>query len=375
MPERLRIAFISVMSSARWAGSEELWSRTALRLREQGHDVAASVPYWNPLAPQVEDLRRHGIRVQVWYPPQGSMLAKGWSRLARSFQWRWLRAFSPDLVVISQGGNQEGLESLRFCRQAGLPYVTILQANSEIWWPTDAAVGPMAELFGAARKIFCVAQRNLRLLERQLARPLPHAEVVINPVNLTAEPPAPWPDERDGWKFACVARLEPQYKGQDLLFEVLSLPRWRERPVELNLYGSGRGAENLRRLAEFFQLRNVHFRGHVPNVHEIWARNHLLVLPSRMEGLPLALMEAMWCERPAVVTDVGGNAEACLDGETGFVVPAPTVPLLDQTLDRAWAQRAAWPALGKAARLRAGRIVPPDPIAVFADKVVKLVPA
>ena len=38
-------------------------------------------------------------------------------------------------------------------------------------------------------------------------------------------------------------------------------------------------------------------------------RNHLLVLPSRAEGTPIALVEAMICARPAVVTDVGGNVE------------------------------------------------------------------
>ena len=66
------------------------------------------------------------------------------------------------------------------------------------------------------------------------------------------------------------------------------------------------------------QLKNVHFRGHVNDIRAIWEQNHLLVLPSRYEGLPLALVEAMWCGRPAVVTDVGGNAELCVGKRNGI---------------------------------------------------------
>ena len=65
----------------------------------------------------------------------------------------------------------------------------------------------------------------------------------------------------------------------------------------------------------------------------------MLVLPSRYEGLPLALVESMWCSRPAVVTEVAGNTEVCVDNETGLVVPVPTVPLLADTLERAWERR------------------------------------
>ena len=91
-------------------------------------------------------------------------------------------------------------------------------------------------------------------------------------------------------------------KGQDLLLQTLALPEWWDRPVELNLYGAGGHEPALRRLARMLQVKNVHFRGHVNNVRAIWEQNHLLVLPSRYEGLPLALVEAMWCGRP-----VGGD--------------------------------------------------------------------
>jgi glycosyltransferase involved in cell wall biosynthesis len=189
---------------------------------------------------------------------------------------------------------------------------------------------------------------------------------------MSAQPPA-WPSVNGVWKLACVARLEPAAKGQDLLFQVLAQKRWQELPIEINLYGSGPCERNLKKLAGSLPLRNVHFRGHVADINEIWKENHLLVLPSRFEGLPLALVEAMWCARPALVTDIGGNAEMCVDGETGFVAPAPAFGLLEQTLTRAWQRRDDWQTMGKTARARAERLVPVDPIGVFFKQLTELV--
>lgn len=158
-------------------------------------------------------------------------------------------------------------------------------------------------------------------------------------------------------------------QGPGLLLQTLALPEWRERPVELNLFGTGVDELVLRRMADSFHLKNVYFRGHVDSVRAIWEHNHILLLPSRFEGLPLALVEAMWCGRPAVVTDVGGNAELCVDGETGFVAPAPTLASFSNALQHAWDRRAEWQQLGKAARARVEHEMPADPIGLFCEQL------
>ena len=128
-------------------------------------------------------------------------------------------------------------------------------------------------------------------------------------------------------------------------------------------------------LAEHFHLKNVHFHGHVNDVKRIWEQNHLLVLPSRYEGLPVVLVDAMWCARPAVVTDVGGNAEVCVGGETGFVAAAPTVGLLAETLERAWNKRHDWQRMGLAARARAENLIPKDPAGDFRRQLQEIAEA
>jgi glycosyltransferase involved in cell wall biosynthesis len=107
----------------------------------------------------------------------------------------------------------------------------------------------------------------------------------------------------------------------------------------------------------------------------IWARNHALAVPSRFEGLPLALVEAMMCGRPAVVTDVAGNSEVIEDGVTGFLADAPTVRSMESALERFWAQRNDLERMGQVAAARIRQLIPPDPVGVFSDKIKELIAA
>jgi glycosyltransferase involved in cell wall biosynthesis len=64
------------------------------------------------------------------------------------------------------------------------------------------------------------------------------------------------------------------------------------------------------------------FIGHQQDVSPLFAAADVFVLPSRSEGFSNALLEAMAAGLPSVATRVGGNAEAIVDGTTGFTVPA-----------------------------------------------------
>jgi glycosyltransferase involved in cell wall biosynthesis len=374
--DAMKFFFVSTMNDHPWGGSEELWSQAALRLAAEGHQVRASVAHWPAPAVQLTELARQGIGIQHHPSMCDSITRRISNKLAfrASRAGARLRQFRPDLVILSQGHNAGAFHWARLCRDLSIPFVLIAHCNYE-GWSFGAARDAAATAYIAARRVFCVSQKNLELLCLQLGAALPHAEVIRNPCKLAPHLQIPWPAGRNSYQLACVARLAVAAKGQDLLLEVLARPEWRSRPVELSLYGEGPDADALAGIVGQLSLRNVHFRGHVRDVSSIWSENQLLVLPSRYEGLPLALVEAMRCGRPAVVTDVGGNAELCVDGETGFVASRPTANALAEALERAWQRREEWRAMGLAASVCIAQHLPADPVGIFVDKLTRMAEA
>jgi len=363
------------MTGYPWGGSEELWSQAALRLAKMGHVVTASVCYWPERVEALERLRKAGSH--IFWRKRRRLTDPLLRRLIKNYEaWkarRWLQGADPNLVVLSSGGFAPDLSWCDACRQLELPYATIAQAATECWWPPDAVAYRIRQAYARAHRSYFVSSENVRLVERMLGCRLLNARVVRNPFNVDYDVQCPFPEENGRWRLACVARLEPAAKGQDLLLEVLRQDKWRERSVKVSLFGNGDSAQTVRQLASLYALKDVAFSGHAENVEEIWRKHHLLVLPSRFEGLPLALVEAMLCARPAVVTNVAGNTEIIEDGETGFVAAAPTAGHLDEAMERAWHHRGDWRSMGLEAARRIRRLVPPDPAGEFIEELLTLV--
>lgn len=378
-PRNLRLAFVTTMNGAPWGGSEELWSQTALRLRERGHQVRASALHWSRVPERIQQLRAGGVRV-TFRPQRRRWPGRMLYRLLRPVcpgplelpEALWLRRQAPDLVMISQGGPWDGVPWMLQCHQLGLRYCAIAHANSEIWWPLDDDLPGIRLALQQASRMFFVSRANRDLMEKQCGLRFGNAQVVANPLNVQSRQEVPWPADEGVVNLACVGRLEPRAKGQDLLLQVLALPKWRERPMRLNLYGTGCGEQSLRALVSLLQLESVHFHGHVSDVNRIWAANHALILPSRYEGLPLVIVEAMLCGRPVITTDIAGNTELIQEGVNGFVAAAPAVPVLDEALERAWAARVRWREMGRSARSQALQSTPADPVGDFAQILLAL---
>jgi glycosyltransferase involved in cell wall biosynthesis len=277
-------------------------------------------------------------------------------------------------VVICAAGAFPPIDLLELCIDKRISFTTIHQANSDAWWVDDHSACRYRAAFSAAQNCFFVSKGNQQLLEKQIGCELSNAEVVWNPVNVDPSVCLAWPGlgRENEFRFACVARLEPPAKGQDILLEALASPSWAARPWRLTLYGEGPMQNGLQRLARRLGLSDrVVFAG-FDSVENIWASNHVLIMPSRFEGLPLAIVEAMLCARPVVATNVAGHAEVIEDGVTGFLADAPTVTSLNEALERFWARRddAQW--IGEAGAKKIRRLIPHDPVQAFADKLMSM---
>jgi glycosyltransferase involved in cell wall biosynthesis len=375
-----RIAFVSTMGGAAWGGCEELWSRTALRLRAEGFLVSASVGQWSPPDPRMLNLIERGVEVS-FRPAQFPLGRKAWraltapqSSLTAMEVERFVAARPPKLVVFSDGGAFPPIDLLEMCNAKRLRFVTIGQANYVDWWPIDSLAARYRTALATSLRCYFVSKANRRLAEKQIGCTLANAEVIRNPFNVDFHASLEWPPlGRDGeLHLACVARLDTRAKGQDILFEVLAGPSWATRRWRLHLYGGGPMRRGLEQMAHRLGLSNrVVFEGHVA-VDKIWSSNHVLVMPSRLEGLPLAMVEAMLCGRPVVATDVAGHSEIIEDGVTGFLADAPTVASMSKALERFWARKGDADKIGEAASKRIRQLVPPDPVQIFSEKIKEI---
>jgi glycosyltransferase involved in cell wall biosynthesis len=161
--------------------------------------------------------------------------------------------------------------------------------------------------------------------------------------------------------MAMVGRIEPFAKGQDLMIEVLSMEKWRQRNLSVSIYGKGPWEETAKKIVHNRKLTNVRFGG-FSKPEEIWSKHHMLALPSRHEGMSLAMLEAMWLGRPVIATAVAGAMSEVVSGHNGFLCEAPTVALWDMAMEDAWNQRQLWREMGVNASIRIRQRMGANPV-------------
>ncbi len=193
-----------------------------------------------------------------------------------------------------------------------------------------------------ARFVVTISEFNRRLIEESCA---PVAAGKVHVVRCGVDPAAFAPVGRrppEVPTFACVASLR-EYKGHGVLLDAVRLLRDRGLRLRVVLVGDG----ELRRSIEARIAREglgevVELRGALPHeqVPAVLASATAMVLPSvtsrdgQMEGIPVALMEAMAAGVPVVSTQLSGIPELVRDGVTGLLVPERDPAALAGAMER-----------------------------------------
>ena len=359
--------FITSNHWVSWGGSEELWAAAALALAQSGFRVSVSVPEWPQQAWPLVQLANAGC--QMNYRPRENNVRSNVRRLMG--RGRLLAGVdeSPDLVVISQCANFDGVDWMEDCQYRNLPYAMIVQAAAEQLWMHDPVVSRLRKGYQLAKMSYFVSNGNHELTCRQIGLRIEKWERVYNPFKVPYNDPPLWPSSPEELSLACVGRIHVPSKGQDLVLDALSREQWKNRSVSISFYGEGVHQKSVERLANLFNISNVSFHGFVHEIDQIWARHHALFLPSRYEGLPLAVVEAMLSNRPVIVTNVAGNSELVKDGVTGFIASAPHVDSVSSTLERVWQERNRLQEMGLAAGKAARKFVPENPGMYLAQRL------
>jgi L-malate glycosyltransferase len=186
--------------------------------------------------------------------------------------------------------------------------------------------------------------------------------IVRNPVNMNETGIIEFPKTKDETiEMAVVGILVTAHKGQDILLQVLSTDKWKQRNWKLNIYGEGHDKNYLEKLTHESGLENkIRFHGKTNDIRSVWQINQILLMPSIMEGMPIAIVEAMLCGRTCVATDVGGITEWITNNDNGFIAPYATVNSINEALEKAWQRKDEWESIGKKAFHRAMELYDPD---------------
>jgi len=267
---------------------------------------------------------------------------------------RWLEAHPVDLAYVSML-KHDAYVAVGVGRRRGFPVVLRPEgagATGDIAWQAwgrfGRAIGRRCRTADAVISISTAVTEELRWAGYDPARlhALPNGVPV---------PDNPW-QRRDDWRSApraaYVGRLAPE-KGLDTLVDAWAQVRAAQPSARLTLVGEGPERPSLEaRVAALGLAGAVELPGAVADPAVALRAADLFVLPSREEGMSIALLEAMALGMPLVASSVPGNRRLVQDFKHGRLVPPDDPDSLARAVLDQWSNFDRAAHMGRAARSR-----------------------
>lgn len=151
-----------------------------------------------------------------------------------------------------------------------------------------------------------------------------------------------------------VGRFFPQ-KNHGVLVQAAAILKKRGCNVRIHCCGDGPLMEDIRGQVQAAGLSGqIIFEGVCDDILDRMAQADIFLLPSKWEGMPMTVIEAMGTGLPVVASQVGGVPDMVTDGESGLLIP-PTAEALAQAIERLVKDEALRERLGTQARQEARR--------------------
>lgn len=337
-------------------GAEVFAGQLAEGLAARGHAVVLAALY----APGEPPLEPAGVEIADLGGERGRGLSPRLLRSTASF----LRSWRPSLVQANGSDTLKYLVLARRLERLGTPIVYRNISIASAWLR-----GPIHRTWNRwlARQVDAVAAVS-PASARDFAEVhgLPPGRIETIPIGT----PVPDPVDRDGARGRLAPVLGGPADGPVVLHAGSFTPEKDHaallrafarlaphRPdARLVLAGDGPLREPIAALARSLGLRDrVHLPGARPDLPEWMAGADLLVLSSRVEGVPGVVLEAAARGLPVVATAVGSVADAVVDGVTGLLVPPGDPKALAGALDRLLDSPESRERLGSAGREHVAR--------------------
>lgn len=257
-----------------------------------------------------------------------------WRNLQRSKELRAaIDATQPDVVISHI--NQTNVLTAFAARGAAWPVVVVEHSGTLLKSPGRGWRGLRRVLYPRVARVVCVSQGAADYFDWL---PDSRKSVIYNP--LIVPPETPLPDlsasSHDGRRWVVAMGRLLHVKGFDLLLEAwASIAAHHKQDWQLLMLGAGPLRETLEAQRDALQLQDsVTFTGLLMQPFAVLRRAELFVMPSRAEGLPYALLEAMACGCPAVAFDCPDGPREIIRHETdGLLVENGNVAALASALD------------------------------------------
>lgn len=121
------------------------------------------------------------------------------------------------------------------------------------------------------------------------------------------------------FKFLFVGRLV-EIKNVELLLQGLDYINKKDKDFVCNIIGDGEDLEKLKNMTKDLGLDSkVRFLGYRNDIQEFMVKSNALILTSKMEGIPITIIEAFANKLPVISTAVGGILEMIVHGENGIL--------------------------------------------------------
>lgn len=195
--------------------------------------------------------------------------------------------------------------------------------------------------------VIVLTESDREICIKSLGLPVSKVKLIPNAVDTTIYQPASTEQRREirakhfkvdeeTLTVLMVGRLWRQKAPEVLLEAAIKLMHGHcEKRIEVFFVGDGELRERLERRASEAQLSNkIHFLGWRSDVPELLQGADLFVLPSRWEGLSLAILEAMASGVPIIASDIAANRAATHDGECGMLFELENSTELADAMDR-----------------------------------------
>jgi glycosyltransferase involved in cell wall biosynthesis len=318
-----------------WGGAENQLRELARELSKADVSVEILTRRWSPSHPPVEKI--DGVTVHRIGVPGESALAR--MVFIFSLAWSIVRMRSQFDVLHAHGAVKLGALTALTGKATGRPTVAKIATAGHIPDLRRSILGRgLLNIFKRADAVICMTVEIRRELESIDFAPARIARIG-NGVDTRRFSPAP-PETRTDWRrkqglahdavVAVYSGRIVRRKGVDVLVDA-----WRavDAPgcdAHLFLIGSGDQQPDsveadIRDAVDRGNIANVVFAGQVADPETYLNAADLFLFPSRREGYPNALLEAMSSGTAVVASNIGGCSDLVIPGETGLLV-APDDP-------------------------------------------------